>query len=169
MPLDPSPVQSPSSVRAPRGPGTDSAAAAAEIAQVRPRVLLIVDDADLRAHLGRVLAEDGWEVTSVGDAESASTALNGQSADAATDLALTDVMLPGRNGLELVTELRANESMTRLPIVVLTARGGTSAAAEGLATGAGIDSSRALRSIQKDPATPEQHPILTTEPRRMTS
>ena len=94
------------------------------------------DDADLRAYLARVLVQDGWQVTPVGDAESASAALNTESGGAAMDLVLTDVMLPGRSGVELVAELRANESTARLPIVVLTARGGTSAAAEGLAAGA---------------------------------
>ncbi len=84
----------------------------------------------------RILTEDGWAVRAVADAESAAVALDQESADAATDLVLTDVMLPGRTGLELVTELRANERTARLPIVVLTARGGTAAAAEGLAAGA---------------------------------
>jgi len=99
-------------------------------------VLLVEDDADLRGYLTRILAEDGWEVRPVADAESASTALSAESADTTTDLVLTDVMLPGRTGLELVTELRANDRTARLPIVVLTARGGTAAAAEGLAAGA---------------------------------
>lgn len=126
------PVDGPRAV----APGASNDPTNGAAATAKPRVLLVEDDADLRAYLARVLAEDGWEVTSVGDAESAFAALNGQSAEAATDLVLTDVMLPGRTGLELVTELRATEGTARLPIVVLTARGGTSAAAEGLAAGA---------------------------------
>jgi AmiR/NasT family two-component response regulator len=45
-------------------------------------------------------------------------------------------MLPGRSGLELVAQLRSNRTTGRLPVIVLTARGGTDAAAEGLAAGA---------------------------------
>jgi signal transduction histidine kinase/DNA-binding response OmpR family regulator len=119
-----------------QGSTTDPTARAPAGAPARPRVLLAEDDADLRTYLARILIEDGWEVTSVADAETASAALSGRSADAATDLVLTDVMLPGPTGPELVTDLRANESTSRLPIVVLTARGGPKAAAEGLAAGA---------------------------------
>ena len=50
------------------------------------------------------------------------------------DVVLTDVMLPGR-GLYLVGQLRSISNI-RMPILVLTARGGPDAAADGLAAGA---------------------------------
>ena len=53
-----------------------------------------------------------------------------------TDLVLTDLVLPGHSGLHLVSELRAAQHTTRLPIVILTGRGGAEAAATGLAAGA---------------------------------
>ena len=102
----------------------------------RSRVLVVEDDADLRAYLAGLLTADGWDVTPVADAEAAQDGLPTEGGEPSWDLVLTDVMLPGRSGLELVTQLRSNRATRRLPIIVLTARGGTDAAAEGLAAGA---------------------------------
>ena len=98
--------------------------------------MVVEDDADLRAYLIRMLTVDGWDVTPVADAETALRLLLAESSGPATDMVLTDVMLPGRSGLELVAELRAARATSRLPLIVLTARGGADAAAEGLAVGA---------------------------------
>jgi signal transduction histidine kinase/DNA-binding response OmpR family regulator len=95
------------------------------------RVLLVEDNADMRAYLTHLLHGDGWGVDAVVDAEAAL-----QAADAGHDLVLCDVMLPGMDGLELVRALRQAPSTARLPIVVLTARAGPESAAEGLEAGA---------------------------------
>jgi signal transduction histidine kinase/DNA-binding response OmpR family regulator len=100
-----------------------------------PRVLVVEDDADLRTYLTRLLIGDGWQVHAVPDAESALTTVT-DSAMPAPDVVVTDIVLPGRDGLELVRELRANPTTSRLPVIVLTARGGPQAAAAGLAAGA---------------------------------
>jgi signal transduction histidine kinase/DNA-binding response OmpR family regulator len=100
-----------------------------------PGVLLVEDDADLRAYLTRLLTRDGWAVQAVASAEDGLAAL-AATAFPPVDLVLTDLVLPGRSGLELVTELRANPALGRLPIVILTARGGPDAAVEGLSVGA---------------------------------
>ena len=99
-----------------------------------PRVLVVEDDTDLRGYLTRLLTNDGWQVISAPDGE---TALKlARSADAIPDLVVTDVMLPGLSGLQVVDELRRAPDTGRLPIIVVTGRGGTAAAAEGLAAGA---------------------------------
>ena len=100
-----------------------------------PRVLLVEDDADLRAYLSRLLARDGWAVQAVATAESGLAALTAESGPV-VDLVLTDLMLPGRSGLELVASLRADPALGRLPVVILTARGGPDAAVEGISLGA---------------------------------
>jgi signal transduction histidine kinase/DNA-binding response OmpR family regulator len=99
----------------------------------RPRVLIVEDDADLRGFLTRLLVNDGWAVEAVSDAE---TGLIAAAGTRPFDVVLTDLMLPGRNGLELVAELRTSHATSRVPIIILTARGGVDAAAEGLAAGA---------------------------------
>ena len=52
------------------------------------------------------------------------------------DLIITDVVLPGRDGLSLIHELRALTSTARTPMIVLTARHGDDATADGLSSGA---------------------------------
>jgi signal transduction histidine kinase/DNA-binding response OmpR family regulator len=94
------------------------------------RILLVEDNADLRAYLTRLLSEDGWSVLPVPDADSALDAAGG------ADLVLSDVMMPGVDGLELVRRLRAADATARVPIVLLTARAGPESAAEGLRAGA---------------------------------
>jgi DNA-binding response OmpR family regulator len=100
-----------------------------------PRVLVVEDDADLRTYLTRLLIGDGWQVHAVPDAESALTMVTDPTTPA-PDVVATDIVLPGRDGLELVRDLRANPRTSRLPVIVLTARGGPQAAAAGLAAGA---------------------------------
>ena len=60
-------------------------------------VLLVEDNADMRAFLTRLLRADGWHVTAVADAAAAL-----RMSAPPPDLLLSDVMLPGTDGLELV-------------------------------------------------------------------
>jgi CheY-like chemotaxis protein len=70
----------------------------------------------------------------VADAETALD-LTGGSADL-PDVVITDVVLPGRDGLWLIGRLRRQPSTERTPMIVLTARHGADVTAEGLAAGA---------------------------------
>ena len=97
--------------------------------------MLVEDDTDLREFLTRLLTSDGWDVQAVADAETALALSDGQG-PAGRGLVITDVVLPGRDGLALVGELRRQPATTRLPMIVLTARHGADATAEGLAAGA---------------------------------
>jgi CheY-like chemotaxis protein len=94
----------------------------------------VEDDTDLRDFLTRLLTGDGWAVQAVADAETA-LELTGGSPES-PDVVITDVMLPGRDGLYLLAELRARAATQRTPMIVLTARHGADATAEGLAAGA---------------------------------
>ena len=94
------------------------------------------DDADLRAYVTRLLTDDGWAVHAVPDAETALTAIASGPHPDVPDLVVTDVMLPGRSGLQLVGDLRDDPATARVPVIVLTARHGDQATAEGLAAGA---------------------------------
>jgi CheY-like chemotaxis protein len=83
-----------------------------------PAHLLVVDDdARLRALLQRYLAEQGFRITAAADAEAARRAL----ASVAFDLVVMDVMMPGESGLELTESLRPEGQ--DVPILMLTARG----------------------------------------------
>jgi len=76
------------------------------------------------------LRSNGWTVSAVPDAESALRHSE------VPNIILTDVMLPGRDGLSLVRMIRANPDLATVPVILLTARAGAEAAAEGLRAGA---------------------------------
>ncbi|WP_428509775.1 response regulator [Pseudonocardia sp.] len=94
-------------------------------------VLLVEDNAEMRSYLVRLLRDDGCSVEAVADADAALRAI-----ETGYDLVLSDVMLPGMDGLDLVRALRAAPATARLPILLLTARAGPESAAEGLRAGA---------------------------------
>ncbi|HSU39346.1 MAG TPA: ATP-binding protein [Polyangiaceae bacterium] len=95
------------------------------------RLLLCDDNADLRAYLERLL-EDGYEVEAVSDGDAALAAARRQP----PDLVVTDVMMPGLDGFGLLRELRADERLQRVPVIMLSARAGESARIEGIRSGA---------------------------------
>jgi signal transduction histidine kinase/DNA-binding response OmpR family regulator len=97
----------------------------------RPRIIVADDNADLRTYL-RTLLERHYDVEAVGDGISALAALERRRAD----LIICDVMMPQVDGLEVVRRLRADESTSRIPVILLSARAGDDAAALGLGLGA---------------------------------
>ncbi|MGV8873721.1 MAG: ATP-binding protein [Rhodococcus sp. (in: high G+C Gram-positive bacteria)] len=98
----------------------------------RADILLVEDNIDMRNYLVRLLGDEGWTVTTAGDIE---TALN-SARSTMPGLVLSDVMLPGRSGLELVDEIRRDKSLRRVPVILLTARAGTDFVLDGLGRGA---------------------------------
>jgi PAS domain S-box-containing protein len=95
------------------------------------RVLVVDDNADMRAFLRRLL-QIRWTVEVAADTDAALAVARHEP----PDLILADVMMPGRDGLTLVRELRADPRTREIPIVVISARAGEEARIEGLATGA---------------------------------
>ena len=69
----------------------------------RARVLLVDDDVAVRGFAYKALNDAGYDVTSVDDAEEA---LKVASANGGYDLIVSDVVLPGMNGLDLVRSVR---------------------------------------------------------------
>lgn len=93
--------------------------------------LLLVEDARLiREPLSRALELAGWEVEAVPDGEAALARL----AVAPVDAVVLDIMLPGKDGLSVLSELRARGDAT--PVILLTARGDVRDRVRGLDLGA---------------------------------
>lgn len=82
-----------------------------------PHILLVDDDARLRALTSRYLGENGYRVTVAETAAAARDKLRFMD----FDLMVLDVMMPGESGLELTGDLRS-ERAPLLPILLLTAR-----------------------------------------------
>jgi two-component system response regulator MtrA len=95
----------------------------------RGRVLVVDDDAALAEMLGIVLRGEGFEPVFCADGERALAAFR----EAKPDLVLLDLMLPGRDGIDVCRAIRA-ESGT--PIVMLTAKSDTIDIVVGLESGA---------------------------------
>jgi signal transduction histidine kinase/DNA-binding response OmpR family regulator len=98
----------------------------------RPRLLIIEDEPDLRGYLIKLFTKVGYAVEEAADAETALRLLDSEP----PDLVITDVMLPGQSGLDILTVLRQDERMARLPVVVLTARADAESAIAAFAAGA---------------------------------
>ena len=94
-----------------------------------PHLLVVDDDARLRALLQRFLAEQGFRVTAAADAAAARRAL----AAFEFDLVVLDVMMPGESGIELVESLRREGQ--DVPVLMLTARGAPDDRIAGLEAG----------------------------------
>ena len=92
-------------------------------------VLVVDDDSALAETLGIVLTKEGWRVTTCGDGGRALTAFRAVN----PDLVLLDVMLPGKDGMSVCREIRAESGV---PIIMLTARTDTHDVVTGLEAGA---------------------------------
>ena len=82
-------------------------------------VLIVEDEKHLADGLRFNLEAEGYRVDAVGDGESASNAL--AALPSLYDVVVLDVMLPGKNGFEVVSELRSAGQF--VPVLMLTARG----------------------------------------------
>ncbi|MDX6333669.1 MAG: hypothetical protein QOG05_1009, partial [Streptosporangiaceae bacterium] len=95
------------------------------------RVLVADDNADMREYLGRLLSP-AYLVHAVGDGESALAAARAEH----PDLIISDVMMPGLDGLALVGALRHDRATDTIPVLLLSARAGQDATVRGLDSGA---------------------------------
>jgi PAS domain S-box-containing protein len=101
-------------------------------ASVEPfaRVLLAEDNADMRSYIRRLL-EPHYEVEAVPDGIVALAAARGR----LPDLVITDVMMPGLDGIGLLRALRADPQTQGVPVVMLSARAGESSRVEAIEQG----------------------------------
>ena len=96
---------------------------------VADNILVVDDDAEIRALLSEYLTREGFRVTAVADGHGMDEALE----DQRFDLVVLDLMLPGEDGVSLCRRLRADSI---LPVIMLTARGEETDRITGLEIGA---------------------------------
>jgi CheY-like chemotaxis protein len=81
-----------------------------------PTVFVAEDDLDFRVVLGDVLAQDGFHPVLFSSAQTLLNSLD----DGVPALIVTDVVMPGMSGVQLLGALRDNDRWRRIPVVVMT-------------------------------------------------
>lgn len=95
----------------------------------RPRILVVDDDARVSEMLQLVLQQEGFDTIWCATGTDALRVFR----ECRPDLVLLDVMLPGRDGVDVCRDIRAESGV---PVVMLTAKSDTSDVVEGLTAGA---------------------------------
>ena len=95
-----------------------------------PHVLIVDDEANVRKVLGTLLEQSGYVTTRADSAEAALDVVRAKD----PDLVLTDLKMPGMDGLGLLRRLR--EDFPEIPVVILTAHGTVENAVEAMKCGA---------------------------------
>ncbi|GEL73638.1 hybrid sensor histidine kinase/response regulator [Myxococcus virescens] len=100
--------------------------------EARRRRILVVDDSPLtRELIANLLEAVGYDTVIASDGAEALEVLESHP----VDLVVTDLEMPGVNGLELARRLKGHPVHSRLPVVILTTRGGEDDRRRGLAAG----------------------------------
>ncbi len=95
-----------------------------------PSILLVDDDETLRERLARALRERGYDVRTAGNADEALARVREDS----PEMAVLDLKMPGRSGIEVLKEVRAHDPATE--VLILTGYGSIATAVEATKLGA---------------------------------
>ncbi|HTG56239.1 MAG TPA: response regulator [Niabella sp.] len=98
---------------------------------MKPSILIIDDEEELLGFLCEIL-QDTYVIHKASNAEAGLAILNAHQ----PDLIISDIMMPGLNGLELCKLLKDDASLYHIPVILLTARKSDNDKLEGLETGA---------------------------------
>jgi PAS domain S-box-containing protein len=98
---------------------------------LRPRVLLVEDEATLREHLARALSDE-YSVDTAGNGTEALRSV----LKATPDLVVTDIVMPDVNGIELLRALRSTRRTQTVPVLLISGRARDEQRIEGFDEGA---------------------------------
>lgn len=96
------------------------------------KILIVEDDLVLNKSLSEYLSADGFEVFSAIDGESGLELAFSEK----PDLVLLDIILPKKDGYQVLKEIRSNSEVKNVPIVLLTNLGSISDVEKALELGA---------------------------------
>lgn len=104
----------------------------AQAAEARLELLLIEDNAELRRYISGCIDPELYHIMEAENGEEG-IAL---AIERVPDLIISDVMMPRKNGFEVVQTLRNNQITSHIPIILLTAKASLESRLEGIARGA---------------------------------
>src|SRR5208337_3806599 len=93
-------------------------------------VLIVDDEAEIRESLETLLEMEGFEVETAASGEEGLTRIG----DRPFDLVLLDLALPGRDGMEILADIRSHDA--HLPVIMITAYGTVENAVRAMQAGA---------------------------------
>jgi CRP/FNR family cyclic AMP-dependent transcriptional regulator len=115
------------------------------------KILLVEDDAQLAENIADILILDGYIVCLAGNGDKGQQSLCGYT----PDIIISDVLMPGMNGIELVQLIRKHPLYRKTPIILLSAKTTDQDIQNGKNAGANIylkkpfDADELLRSVSK--------------------
>jgi len=109
----------------------------------KPTVLVVDDDAGVRAYLTQLLQEQDYEVVGAADGQAAIAAAQ----SCRPDLITMDLAMPVMDGRTAIVKLRADPSLQHIPIMVISAIQGWDKAGGDLSMSKPLDESRFLENV----------------------
>lgn len=82
-------------------------------------ILVVDDEPHIRRVLSAVLGSSGYDVTMASNGSEGLAELGVE----AIDLVILDLMMPGANGLEILSRIRTHPERSATPVIILTAKG----------------------------------------------
>lgn len=96
------------------------------------KVLVVEDDLDMQEYLSDCLSCEGLEVTCTTGEDNVLESLK----ESQPDIVLLDYVLPGKTGIDIVSEIRKSEEFGQLPVVVLSGKSDKFTTVKALRSGA---------------------------------
>lgn len=97
-----------------------------------PRIVVVEDEPDIRELVVYNLMREGFEVVGIGNGHQGIAEIQ----RTPPDLVILDLMLPGLDGIEICRQIRAEPRTSRVPVIMVTAKGEESDVVLGLGMGA---------------------------------
>ena len=105
-------------------------------------IVLVDDEESIRMAVGDYLYDHGYKVTACVDADALVEVVSMPPEEnmlpIVPDVIISDIRMPGRNGLALLKYIRADKRLSRVPVVLLTAKAFTTDRIEGYNSGADV-------------------------------
>ncbi len=99
---------------------------------MKKQILVVDDEIGALTLIGIMLERGGFSVLKAKDAKTALAVLDQNT----PDLIILDVMMPGMNGIDLCRVVRDRQDTTRIPVLILSARGDAESIMRGIEAGA---------------------------------